>query len=263
MNPKMLACLIMALCLTGCTVSPEKSPQVEAIRKRGTLRAGVKFDVPQFGYLVPGASEPEGLEIDLARLITQEMLGDTGQIQFIAVTSQLKGILLDNDQVDFIIATYTITEERKKRHHFTSPYYTDKISLLVRKDSGIRSLADMDGKTVGVSRTSTSQAALQEEAGRLGISLTYAEFSNPPEIKAALLAGTVDAFANDYSTIMGYRDDKTVVLDEGFSPQPYGIAVKLDNDKLAAYVENILTGIRKDGRLDALLAKWSLDPGGN
>jgi putative glutamine transport system substrate-binding protein len=254
--------LMIALCvfLPGCDVSPEKSPQVEAIRKRGVLRAGVKFDVPRFGYLAPGTSDPEGLEIDIARLIAGELLGDAGRIQFTPVTAQLKGPALDNDLVDFVIAAYTITEERKKRYHFTSPYYTSDIRLLVRKDSGIRSLADMDGKTAGISRTSTSRAALQAEADRLGITLKYTGFSSHPEIMAALLSGTVDAFVNDYSAIMGYKEDNTILLDGGFSPQPYGIAVKLDNGKLAAYLEGILTAIRDDGRLGALLEKWDLEP---
>jgi putative glutamine transport system substrate-binding protein len=249
---------IFVLCLMSCGVSPEKSPQVEAIRKRGVLRAGVKNDVPRFGYLAPGAVEPEGLEIDLARLIAREILGDTGLVQFTAVTTQFKGPVLDNDLVDIVIANYTITEERKKQYRFTSPYYTDTVSLLVKKDSGIKSLADMDGKTAGITRTSTSQTALQEEAGRLGITVQYLSFSSHPEIKAALLAGKIDAFVNDHQTILGYIDDETILLDEDFSPQPYGIAVKYDNDKLAAYLETILTTIRNDGRLGAILAKWDL-----
>jgi putative glutamine transport system substrate-binding protein len=258
----MTAGLIIALCLIsgGCDVSPEKSPHVEAIRKRGVLRVGVKFDVPRFGYLAPGASAPVGLEIDIARLIAGEMLGDTGQVQFIPVTTQLRGPALDNDLVDFVIASYTVMEERKKQYHFTSPYYTDDVRLLVRKDSGLRSLADMDGRTAGIARTSTSREALQAEADRLGITLKYTEFSNHPEIKAALLAGKVDAFVNDYSALLGYKDDGTMLLDGGFSPQPYGIAIKLENDKLAAYLEGIITAIRTDGRLDAFLEKWDLEP---
>jgi putative glutamine transport system substrate-binding protein len=129
---------------------------------------------------------------------------------------------------------------------------------LVKKDSGIKSLADMNGKTAGVARTSTSREDFQAEAAKLGITVKYAEFSSHPEIKAALLAGKVDAFVNDRTAVEGYLDEETTLLDEGFSPQPYGIAVKYDNDKLASYLENLLTAMRKDGRLDALRAKWGL-----
>jgi flagellar biosynthesis protein FlhF len=69
---------------------------------------------------------------------------------------------------------------------------------------------------------------------------------------AALFAGSVDAFVNDKSILLGYRGEKTVLLEEGFGPQPYGIATKLENDRLAARIETLLTAMRDDGRLDEL-----------
>jgi putative glutamine transport system substrate-binding protein len=75
---------------------------------------------------------------------------------------------------------------------------------------------------------------------------------------AALLSGKVDAFAIDRTILLGYRDTETMLLDEGFKPQPYGIAARLDKDVLAAYLDSIVTAMREDGRLDALRAKWGL-----
>jgi putative glutamine transport system substrate-binding protein len=75
---------------------------------------------------------------------------------------------------------------------------------------------------------------------------------------AALLAGRVDAFVIDKTILLGYRDDETMLLDEGFDPQPYGIATRLDQDALAAYLESVVGALREDGSLDALCAKWGL-----
>jgi putative glutamine transport system substrate-binding protein len=249
---------VTTLCLFACGASPEKSSQVQAIRKRGVLRVGLETNVPGFGYLAPGAAFPEGLEPDIARIAAEAMLGDETAVQYIPVTPQIRGPLLDNGAADFVIAHYTITEERRKQYNFTSSYYTDEVGIMVRKDSGIRSLGGLDGCIIGVTRAATSQTALEAEAAKLGIALTYAEFASHPEAVSALHAGKTDAFVIDKIILRAYLDDRTVLLDEGFNPQSYGIATKLDNDKLAAYLDGIVTDMRNDGRLDALIAKWGL-----
>ncbi len=76
------------------------SDQVQAIIERGVLRVGVKQDVPNFGYKNPDSGEFEGLEIDIARKIADELGVD---IEFTPVTAQTRGPLLDNGQVDLVI----------------------------------------------------------------------------------------------------------------------------------------------------------------
>lgn len=244
--------------LNGCGNSLAKSPQVRAIRDRGVLRVGVMIDVPRFSYIKPGEAKPEGFEVDIARHIAKEILGDENRIRFIYITLQFRGPVLDNDQADIVIANFSITEERKKVYNFTSSYYTDTVGLLVRRGSGINTIADMNGRIAGVNRTATSQSAFQTEADRLGITVKFEQFANHPEIKAALLAGEVDAFVNDRMILGGYLDDRTVMLNEGFGPQPLGIASRLSNDELAAYLEMIVTSLRKDGGLDELARKWGV-----
>jgi putative glutamine transport system substrate-binding protein len=250
--------LFLALSFLNCDASPEKSPQIKAIRRRGVLRVGVETNVPGIGYPASGTGVLEGFEIDLARMITKELMKDEDALQFIPVSPQLRGPLLDNGEVDAVICHYTITEERRSRYNFTSPYYTDQVGVLVRKEAEFRDLEGLDGRIMGVLKTATSRAALEKEAGRRGLSLQYEEFSSHPETIAALLAGKVDAFVIDRIILLGYRDDRTRLLDEGFEPQPYGIATRLDNDALAAYLDSIVTALREDGRLDTLRARWGL-----
>jgi putative glutamine transport system substrate-binding protein len=246
------------LFLSGCDASPEKSPQVRAIRKRGVLRVGVETSVPGFGRLVQGSGVFEGFEIDLARALAEELLKDQKAVRFVPVNPQFRGPLLDNGEVDIVICHFTITEERRKQYSFTSPYYTGQVGIMVRSDAEFRKLEDMDGRIIGVLKTSTSQAAIEEEADRRGVSLKFEEFGSNPEAVAALHAGKVDAFAVDKVILLGYRDNRTMILDEGFAPQPYGVAARLDKETLAAYFDSIITAMREDGRLDALRAKWDL-----
>uniref|UniRef100_UPI00397F1E0A transporter substrate-binding domain-containing protein n=1 Tax=Salmonella sp. s58760 TaxID=3159708 RepID=UPI00397F1E0A len=120
-------------------------------------------DVPNFGYKNPDTGEFEGLEIDIARKIADEL---GVEIEFTPVTAQTRGPLLDNGQVDMVIATFTITEERKLLYNFTTPYYTDAVGLLVNKDSGIKTFTDLDGKTIGVAQGSITRTLISELADK-------------------------------------------------------------------------------------------------
>ena len=153
------------------------SDQVQAIIERGVLRVGVKQDVPNFGYKNPDSGEFEGLEIDIARKIADELGVD---IEFTPVTAQTRGPLLDNGQVDLVIATFTITEERKLLYNFTTPYYTDAVGFLVNKDSGIKTFTDLNGKTIGVAQGSITRTLISELADKYGIAVNSVPIRNSP-----------------------------------------------------------------------------------
>lgn len=272
-------CLALAACSTGDvteTGSTQESPaqesqstddtgsdtgelsaDVQAIVDRGVLRVGVKSDVPGFGYQDVLTEEYSGMEIDLAYKIA-EALG-ISDVEFTAVTAATRGQLLDSGDIDMVIATFTITDERRESWNFTTPYYTDAVSLLVKKDSGISDYADLEGKVVGVATGSTSMEALIAAAAENGITLTqadnFSEYASYPEIKTALDAGRVDAFCVDGSILSGYLDDTVEILSSvRFSPQEYGIATKLDNTGLAEYLDDLINTWLSDGTIDQLIA---------
>ena len=247
--------LVLTLVLAGCTGGDD---QLKAIRDRGTLRVGAKVDVPRFGYLRPDNGEMEGMEVDLARAIAKELLGDETAVRFTNITAQTRGPMLDNGEIDLVIATFTITEERKKSFRFSRPYYTDELGYLVRSDGVISKPEDLDGKAAGVAQSSTAATTFPDECARLGIEVTANGFASYPEIKAALTGGALDAFVADKSILFGYLDDTCALLDAGFNPQQYGIACKLDNDKLAARVDSLLEAMEKNGALAAIYEKWGL-----
>ncbi len=232
--------------------------QVQAIKDAGVLRVGTKEDVPGFGLRNTATGEIEGLEVDIAKLIAKEIIGDENAIECTPVTAKTRGPLLDNGDVDMILATFTITEERKLTYNFSTPYYTDAVGLLVKTDSGFGSLADMDGKIIGVAQSATSKDAVGAEAEALGVNVSFDEYATYPEIKAALDSGRVDAFSVDKSILRGYLDDSTMLLDDAFNPQDYGVATKLDNTDLAAYVDELIQGWLADGTIQGLIDKWEL-----
>ena len=245
--------LLLAICLNACG---GRDAHLKEIRDRGVLRVGVKTDVQYFGHLNPDTNQLEGLEIDLVRLIAQDLLGDSSAVKLVGVTAQTRESMLNNGELDIVIATFTITEERKKNFHFTEPYVRDEIGFLVKKDSGLKSIMDMNGKTVGTVQSGTARNALEIEAAARGIELKYQGYASYPEVKAALLSNKIDAFAVDKSILLSYVDETTVILADGFNPQYYGIATKLSSNGLAAYLDDFMRSIREDGRLEEILTRW-------
>lgn len=231
---------------------------VQAIKDAGKLRVGVKADVPNFGLQDAATGEFEGMEIDLAYALAERIGLSKDDVSFEAVTAKTRGPLLDNGQIDVVIATFTIKPERLEQWNFSNPYYQDEVGLLVKKSSGIEGLADLDGKTVGVAQGATSKDAVQAEADKLGITVSFLEFATYPEINAALESGRVDAFSVDKSILSGYVTEDSVILPDGFSPQDYGVASKLGTDDLRDFINEMLAEMEENGEMDALLKKWGL-----
>lgn len=262
--------LLGATLLAGCgTASTDKpttgssndsgvSADVKTIQDRGVLKVGVKSDVPKFGYKNPTTGQYEGFEIDLAKALAKEILGSEDKVQFETVTAKTRGPLLDNGTVDMDISTFTVTEERKKSYNFSDSYFTDGIGLLVKKDSGIKSLKDLNGKKVGVAQSATTKTAFQAEADKQGVKVQFLEFASYPEIKSALDSGRVDCFSVDGAILNGYLDDSTVILDDRFSPQEYGVATKLSNKGLAQLVNDKIDALKQSGDLQKMIDKWGI-----
>lgn len=233
------------------------SPELAAIITRGELRVGVKQDVPNFGYRDPKTRDYTGLEIDLAKKIA-EQLGV--KPVFTPVTAQTRGALLDNGQLDLVIATFTITEERKKLYNFTNPYYTDANSFLVKKNSKIKSWADLDGKTIGVTQGSIQQQVLTKLAEQKRIKLKFTELGSNPEVVISLAAQRVDAFSIDQSILSGFVGKSNRILDLGYNPSQYGIVTKKSNTDLHAYLDELVMEWAADGSLSKLYQKNNLKP---
>jgi len=263
----MLSAAFLLSVLAGCGGASKSSDsgssgtlpaQVQKIKDRGVLKVGVKVDVPKFGYKDAAKNTHEGVEIDLAKRIAKEIIGDESKIELVGVNAKTRGPALDNGEIDLVIATFTITEERKKSWNFSDPYFVDNVGFLVKKDSGIKSWKDLNGKKIGVAQSASTKKALTEQATKDGIKVEFMEFATYPEIKAALDAGRIDSFSVDQSILWGYKDDTNEFLPEKFAPQEYGVASKKDNTELAKFVNDLLAEMKKSGELDKMFEKWGL-----
>ncbi len=250
----------MVLTLAGCKSS---SDGVAAVKKAGVLKVGSKQDVLNFGYLNPETGEYEGLEIEIAYEIAAEIFDVSveeakDKVEFTGVNATTRGPLLDNGEIDVVLATFTVTEERKESWNFSSAYYTDAVGFLVLKDSGIQVTEDLEGKVIGVSNAATTKDAVTEYLGGKGINVTFKEFDTYPNIKVALSSGNIDVFSVDRGILSSYADETTFMLEDRFKEQDYGAATKLDNTELTELVEKVITEMMADGRMDTYKEKYNL-----
>ena len=257
---------------TAAASTTEWPEDVQEIVDRGVLRVGVKNAVPGFGYQDPLTGEYSGLEIDLANKIAEYLGVD---VEFTTVTAATRGELLDSGDIDCVLATFTITDERKETWDFTTPYYTDAVTVLVEDSSGISSLSDLVGKTVGVSSGSTSARELVRAMVDKGLisgdnfdpdtfdattwteGVTFHQYDDYPTISTALSAGEVDAFCVDRSILAIYKTDGRSYIEDEFAPQEYGIATTKGSG-LSEVCEELVTQWLSDGTIDGLIAEYGL-----
>ena len=247
--------------------SGDVSADVQKIVDRGVLKVGCKSDVPNFSLQNTATGEYEGFEDDLAYNIAGEIFGCTPEeakdkklVEFQGVTAKTRGPLLENGEIDLVIATFTITEERKETYNFSTPYYTDAVGLLVNNDSGIESIEDLNGKIIGVAQSSTTKdgfKAYVEEKG-LNVNPEFQEFDGYPALAQALATKQIDCFSVDRAILSGYVNDSNHILPDRFCEQEYGVASAKENTGLADLVDKKVTSMLSDGSMKALQDQWGL-----
>lgn len=251
----------------GETVTLGITADVQKIIDRGILKVGCKTDIPNFSLQNTSTGEYEGFEDDLAYEIAGTIFGCTAAeakeqklVEFQGVTAKTRGPLLENGEIDLVIATFTITDERKETYNFSTPYYTDAVGLLVNKDSGIASIEDLDGKIVGIAQSSTSKDGFLAYVEEKGLSVTpeFQEFDGYPALAQALATKQIDCFCVDRAILSGYVNDSNIILDDRFAEQEYGIASAKENTGLAALVEEKVASMLSDGSMTAMQEKWNL-----
>lgn len=251
----------------------EFAEDVQAIIDRGVLKVGVKNAVIGFGFQDTLTGEYSGLEISLAEKLAEYLGVD---VEFTAVTAATRTELLDSGDIDCVLATFTITPERKESWDFTTPYFTDHVTVLVENASGITNLEGLVDKKVGVSSGSTSAKSLVEamiEAGLISNDnfdaetfdpalwtegVSFQQYDDYPTISTALSAGEVDAFCVDKSILAIYNTDSRSYIEEEFAPQEYGI-VTTKGSGLSDVTEELVQKWLADGTIAGLITENGLD----
>ena len=144
------------------------------IQEKGEITIGVKFDVPPFGFENPQSGEVEGFDVDMGRIIAEELGVEPN---FIEAISDNRIPFLERGTVDLILSTMTINQERDQEIDFSEPYYIARGRILVPGDSDIAGIEDLAGNSVCTALGSTYEETLRTEAPEadLRIVVSYSE----------------------------------------------------------------------------------------
>lgn len=230
----------------------------ETIQNRGYLRVGVKENTRPLGFRDQGG-ELQGLEIDLARQLAQELLGDPEAVELVPLLNQERLPALFADQVDLVIAQMGINPARQRVAEFSPYYYLDGVGVIVSRGSGLNSLSLQTGR-LGVLQGSSAVPLLKRrfpQATLIGLS-SYAE------ARMALTQRRIDAFAGDMSVLTGWAqtDSQLEKLPVQWSDSALGVAMPrgLQYASLREKVNWAITRLRASGWLRRRGAAWGLFP---
>lgn len=230
----------------------------DTILKRGYVIAGVKTDTKPFGYIDEN-DNIVGLDIDLAKIIAKAIFRDESKIQLISVTPSDRLIKLTTGEVDFVVATLTVTPSRMDLVDFSHSYFIAGQTVMVPANSKVASLTDLANQNVGVIFGTTAEKNLR-------ILLPTAKvfgYKTYKEAYEGLKDGTIQAITADDTILRNYTlNDKTVkVLNKRYSKEPYAIAVRKgdENKALLEKINLTLKTIINNNSISRLYAKWGLN----
>ncbi len=250
-----------ALVAQGPVASAEAvaaSPWASKIKQAGTLRLGGTQTSNLFSLLNEKDGKIRGFDAGISQLLSRYILGDGAKIQFTQVNSSTREQVLINDQVDLVVATYSITPARAEKISFAGPYYTSQAGVLVKANNkSIQSYNDLAGKKVATQAGSTGPAILAQFAAKS----TVQEFQTHQEALDSLRQGRVDAYVTDYTLLLntlslGTGDAKLAGAPFG-AQDPYGIGLRKGSDGVA-FVNAFLKKIEADGTWARL---WTISIG--
>ncbi len=209
------------------------------------MKIGVKYDQPGLGFREPGAEQPSGFDVEIAKILAAKLGIEPNQITWVETVSANRETFLQQGQVDLVAASYSITDDRKKVIDFAGPYYVTGQQLLVRKDSDITGPDNLKGKSVCSVTGSTSIKTVQEKYGAEPKPFgTYSECVQQLKNKA------VDAVTTDGTILLGYAaqdPDNLKVVGEPFSTERYGLGIKNDSKEFCEFINGALRESFNDG----------------
>ena len=234
--------VIAAVAAFACTLSLAACGESE----EGKIRIGIKFDQPGLGFKKSGTYV--GFDVDVAKYIAKKLGYTEDEIVWKEAPSKQREAMLQNGDVDMILATYSITDERKKAVSFAGPYFVAGQDLLVRKDDhSINDPEDLNGKRLCSVTGSTSAATVKE---KFASEVQLMEQPGYAECATALFSGIVDAVTTDDIILAGLASasrGKLRVVGKPFTQEYYGVGIKKGDTKFAAQINNAIVDMIQDG----------------
>ncbi|PWD51742.1 transporter substrate-binding protein [Serinibacter arcticus] len=231
----------------------EPGSTMAEIYDRGALVAGISADTLLMGSRNPLTGEIEGFDVDVLRDISTAIFGTPDRVQFRVITSGERMGVLENEEVDVVARTFSMTCTRWETIAFSAEYYGAGQKVLVSAESTATGLDDLDGERVCAPAGTTTLTRLETYTGIEVV---------PARTHTACLAlfqqAQVDAITGDDTILAGFaaQDPYAKVIGEAISEEPYGVGIPAGNTDMAAFVNAVLEQRVADGRWQASYDRW-------
>lgn len=257
----LVAVIVLGLMWATATANrnAEHQDTLARVEKLGRIVWGVKADTRLFGLMDTKTGISQGFDIDIARALTVQISKQTGvpmSAEFVPVSTASKMQLLKNTNIDGSVSTMTITPEREKIIDFTNQYFDAGQSILVKKDSGINSIKDMNSSKytiiVVVGTTAATETAKFAPKAKL---LAVQDYATGMQ---ALKSGQGQAMSTDNAILYGFATENPDYHIAGgtFTHGPYGIAFDNNQEPMIKETNAALATIKQNGIYNQLIKKW-------
>lgn len=241
-----VAVAALALVATACGGDEEKSASESA--QSGTLTVGIKFDQPGLGQRNPDGTY-SGFDVEVAKYVAGKLGVQPDGITWKESPSAQRETLIQNGEVDYVVATYSITDARKEKVDFAGPYLTTGQSLLVRADNtDITGPESLNGGKKLCSVTGSTPAQRVQENYAHEVQLQ--ELDTYSACVEALRNGAIDAVTTDAVILAGYAAQfpgELKVVGEPFSEENYGIGLAKGDTDTRTKINDAIEEMIADG----------------
>jgi len=225
--------------------------RMKELAEAGDITIGVKFDQPGIGFKGAADDMPVGFDPEMGKILAGSLGIAPEDITWTETISDNREPFLEEGEVDLVIASYSITDERRQVVGQAGPYYVTGQQLLVRSDSDIDSLDDIKGQEVCSVTGSTSLDNIEAEGAKPRGFDTYSECVDQ------VVNGTVEAMTTDGAILLGYaaeQPDQLKVVVDPFSEERYGIGYSLDHPEMCEWINGTLEDSFEDGTWESAFA---------
>ena len=251
MKKMMTAIAIAAVAMMGAT-HVANADALDDIKKSGKIRIAVDLGVPPYG-MTDDKMQPTGSDIETAKLLAK----DWGlQFEHVPTTGASRIPSLQTGKADLVISTLSITPERAKVIDFSLGYAVLRTVIAAPKSVNVKSLADLDGKTVGTVRGTTHDTQLTKE-GPKGMKLV--RYEDDATEAQAFLSGQVDIFSTAellVAPIDKKNPARQVEVKFVLDTFKLAVGVKKDETRLVEEVNKWILANLKNGKLDEIYKKF-------
>ena len=264
MKKQFLAFAVMAV--VAGTASAQSVDTLARIKSSGTVNLGVR-DSSGLGFTL-GGGKYVGFHTEMAERIVDDLGKDVGaklKINYVPITSANRIPLIQNGTIDFECGSTTNNKARQKDVDFAYTTYVEEVRMAVKANSPIKSIKDLNGKTVATTTGTTSVQTLRKNERASGIDFKEVMGKDHADSFLLLESGRADAFVMDGSilakniaTAKNPKDYK--IVGEVLSVEPIACMLPKGDAKLKKAVDASIVRQIKDGSLAKLYDKWFMQP---